>query len=235
MFWNQTLQLIKTFNQKYWNVALKLILFSEYHILEQNVAKSQWKAWFKTLISSATVKASLNQRQKTTLHSWFDYKNSDRHSCRVDDFAGNQELDSESKCRYLKEPKSNNNQVSVLYTVTEPIVFQVCNSLWLCFYCKRNCITLKKKLEKYNRLCGVYNVFLQKYFPSKFLLYGPLTKIMRRSKLDNVAINFLKSRSVLPKPRKHSRRTVLSFSRKTQKLHTLIPKNDVPEPKARLL
>jgi len=31
------------------------------------------------------------------------------------------------------------------------------------------------------------------------------------------------------------RRSVLSFSRKTQKMHTLIPKNDVTKPKARLL
>jgi len=30
-------------------------------------------------------------------------------------------------------------------------------------------------------------------------------------------------------------RSVLSFSRKTQKTYTLIPKNDVTEPKARLL
>jgi len=35
--------------------------------------------------------------------------------------------------------------------------------------------------------------------------------------------------------KKNWRRLVLSFSRKTQKTHTLIPKNDVNEPKARRL
>jgi len=36
-------------------------------------------------------------------------------------------------------------------------------------------------------------------------------------------------------PEKIWRRFVLSFSRKTKKTHTLIPKNDVTEPKAKLL
>jgi len=35
--------------------------------------------------------------------------------------------------------------------------------------------------------------------------------------------------------KKNCCRFVLSFSRKTQKMHTLIPKNDVTEPKAKLL
>jgi len=35
--------------------------------------------------------------------------------------------------------------------------------------------------------------------------------------------------------KKYWHRFVLSFSKKTQKTHTLIPKNDVTEPKARLL
>jgi len=36
-------------------------------------------------------------------------------------------------------------------------------------------------------------------------------------------------------PEKNWRRSVLSFSRKMQKTHTLIPTNDVTDPKVRLL
>jgi len=40
---------------------------------------------------------------------------------------------------------------------------------------------------------------------------------------------------LLKPEKKIRRRSVLSFLRKMQKTHTLIPKNDITEPKARLL
>jgi len=52
-----------------------------------------------------------------------------------------------------------------------------------------------------------------------------------------VVMNFLgcKRKGFLLHPKKIWRRSVLSFSRNMQKTHTLIPKNDLTDPKARLL
>jgi len=49
------------------------------------------------------------------------------------------------------------------------------------------------------------------------------------------SIQVVMNKCFLLNPEKNWHRSVLSISRKVQKSHTLIPKNDVTEPKAKLL